>query len=390
MDLKKPSSTLLLMDSCPFKHKASNIILSQLLNFLPDDLCGYFLNSNKVPAVLFSDPKLQGLPKRITLKPSLKDFASFIKEHQVAKIFCILNSIPALDFIFDISKKINLPLYILIIEPPTWLRHNRRIKRIFCNRTPKFNEVLTKARAVATTSFNLAEDFQKELKISAIPISLGLDLNLFLNLVPKVFEQKQSQTQDQPQTQLENTEKETFIISVLDNLFLTHAWNILLQTLNFVNWTIAGKKIKIRYLSRKLYLDAANANIEYLGERPLEETMQFLMQSDMLYYSTTFEKDKANEVRHSSLPIELYYYLATQKPIVLHAPRYSEISQFLEKNNAGLLVDDLQKANLYQTIERIMWDKDIVEIAPINGRKALVSDLSVSHMQTQFQRFLAA
>lgn len=374
--------TLLLMDNCPFKDNMSGLILDQSIGFLDNQsLCAYIIQSKKENTTLPS-PLLQAIPKLSTHQPSLNQLKAFIKEHQISTIWCVLNSVRCLYFLWEISKKLELPFYIQILESPEWLKRQGNFKKFFSKNLNKlFRKILNKAEGIATTSYNLMTEYQKKFKVNPVLITLGIEDKLCIN-VKDLKVRLQSRV-----------ESDTLTIGVLGNnpgnpVYALQAWGTLISSLDYFQWNIAGKKIKIRYIGRYIYLDAMNANIEFLGGRSIEDSIRLLSEVDLLYYPSSFEQSMAESLRFNTLPIELTYYLAAGRPILLHGPMDSEASQFLAHYGISVSLPDVTQASIFQSLTRSIWDKEIYETKADNGQKVLKDNLTISRVKDQFKQFL--
>ena len=90
---------------------------------------------------------------------------------------------------------------------------------------------------------------------------------------------------------------------------------------------------------------------------------------------------------NSSSPGKTYEYMASGKPILIHAPRDSYISKYAKKHEFALVVDDDDADKLKVAINRLATDKKLVEEITDNAQKILFLNHDAMKSSRFFQTF---
>jgi glycosyltransferase involved in cell wall biosynthesis len=392
---------LLLTDMPPCKGFTAGLVTSQLVRFLPKgSVACYAVVHSSLDAKL--DPEFEEMPIRYAVKPRetglqllpgrlriissfayelythfikipklLNDIEAFAKEFGADRIWCVLEGQTMFRLAVGIKKRLNLPLHTQVWDPPGWwLRANSvdTFSRKLIMKT--FDEALRMSKTCAAASWAMAEDYKERYSCHAIPVIPSLDPSMAL-----------------PPAK-ETHHRDTFMIGMAGQLYSQAEWLHLLATLDQVKWMIRGKKIVIRLLGRSIYAPAKSAvNIEFLGWVDQTEAIKLLSEADILYCPYWFDPAFHEEARYS-FPSKLTTYLAVGRPVLFHGPKYASPYRFLDAYDAGILCDSLSTVNIFNCIDKLIWDQEFYNQLTENGHKAFMQFLTTDVMRQQFKRFI--
>lgn len=110
-------------------------------------------------------------------------------------------------------------------------------------------------------------------------------------------------------------------------------------------------------------------------------------ESDILFLPLAFDSPIPEVVR-SSAPAKVAEYLASGRPIVVHAPRGSFVSSFFSARRAGLVVDEPNVEALAQALNRLSTDVTLRAELVANAKSA-AREFGADHARAAFSAALA-
>ncbi|MDE4907348.1 glycosyltransferase family 4 protein [Methanogenium marinum] len=123
------------------------------------------------------------------------------------------------------------------------------------------------------------------------------------------------------------------------------------------------------------------------GHQPVS-TMPSLQQSaDILFLPLAFLSPYPDVIR-TSAPGKIGEYLATGRPILVHAPKDSFVSWYFNKYECGFVVDENDPECLAEGIKKILEDRDLQHRLGRNARIRAEIDFSVEVAKKQFKSLL--
>ena len=161
------------------------------------------------------------------------------------------------------------------------------------------------------------------------------------------------------------------VIAAACPFFPQWEWKCLFETLDRVGWKVREKPVKVKILGEKFRLDWDKpVDVQYLGLHGQKDTIEILGTIDILYCPQVFSREMETEVR-SQLPAELLYFLASGRPIVLHAPEYAAATQLLKPKEAAAFSQSSSPVNieLYNCLDRLTFDSDFYSSITKNARE---------------------
>ena len=88
--------------------------------------------------------------------------------------------------------------------------------------------------------------------------------------------------------------------------------------------------------------------------------------ADILFLPLSFESPYPSLVR-TAAPFKMAEYLASRRPVLVHAPRDSFLSWYFRRHECGLVVDEPDVEKLSAAILRLSVDKELVEALVARG-----------------------
>jgi glycosyltransferase involved in cell wall biosynthesis len=123
---------------------------------------------------------------------------------------------------------------------------------------------------------------------------------------------------------------------------------------------------------------------EYVAPSDVFEVQQ---KADILFLPLAFDSPLPEVIRTSS-PGKIGEYLASRRPILVHAPADSFVSWYFREHECGVVVDRSDPAMLAQEIRRIIDDADLRRKIGERARAHAESDFSLASAQPRFLKLL--
>jgi glycosyltransferase involved in cell wall biosynthesis len=102
----------------------------------------------------------------------------------------------------------------------------------------------------------------------------------------------------------------------------------------------------------------------FFGKRPYDEMMQFTHNADL-----GLTLDKATNLNYKfSLPNKVFDYIHAGTPIL--STRLVEIERIIQRNNVGILIDELTVDSLVEAIQSLQTNKSLLDELKANCKKA--------------------
>lgn len=392
---------LLLTDIPPCKNFTAGLVLDRLVSFLSPKQIALCAVVN--PAINPEIPReLESLPKLILKKPReasvrifprkagdlsafafeliqsarvryelLPQIVAFAKQQQVDAIWVVLQGQTMVRLARQVSLKLGLPLLTQVWDPFGWWLRANQIDGITQRRLlTEFNEVVQHSASCATASWAMSETYSNQYGVRNQPVIAGLPRELAL----------------EPAVSLHASDE--FIIGMAGQFYAQAEWSCLIQTLNQVNWKIAGKRIRIRVMGGGFQsFTQFPANFEYLGWQSQEDTIRLLSETDLLYMPYWFSEEFREE-SSSSFPSKLVTYFAAGRPVFCHAPAYASPAKYIKQHEAGYLCESLDPLAVLKYLEHAITDTEYYRKVASNGTSCFMRDFTLERMKETFMQFL--
>lgn len=392
---------LLLTDIPPCRNFTAGLVLDRLVSFLPPEqiaLCAVVnpVLNPEIPA------ELEFLPKLILKKPReasvrisphkagdllafafeliqsarvryglLPQIVAFAKQQQVDAIWVVLQGQTMVRLARQASQELAIPLLTQVWDPFGWWLRANKIDGITQRRLlTEFDKVIRHSASCATASWAMSEVYSNQYGVRNQPVISGLPRELAI----------------EPATHPHVGDE--FIIGMAGQFYAQAEWGCLIHTLNQVNWTIAGRRIRIRVMGGGFQsFTQSPANFEYLGWQSQEETIRLLSEADLLYMPYWFSEEFREE-SSSSFPSKLVTYFASGRPVFCHAPAYASPTKYIKRYEAGYLCESLDPSTVLKHLESAITDTECYRKMAANGTACFMRDFTLEHMKKTFLQFL--
>jgi len=394
---------LLLTDIPPCRNFTAGLVLDRLVGFLPPEQIALCAVVNPVlnPEI---PVELESLPKLILKKPReasvrifprkagdlsafifeliqatrvrhelLPQIAAFAKQQQVDAIWVVLQGQTMVRLARQLSLKLNLPLLTQVWDPFGWWLRANQIDGLTQRRLlAEFDKVMRHSASCATASWAMSEAYSNQYGIRNQPVIAGL---------PRALARK-------PATRPHAGDE--FVIGMAGQFYAQAEWSCLINTLNQVNWTVAGRQIRIRIMGGGFQSFTQHpANFEYLGWQSQEDTIRLLSEADLLYMPYWFSEEFREE-SSSSFPSKLVTYFAAGRPVFCHAPAYASPAKYIRQHEAGFLCDSLDPLDVLKHLESAISNTEYYREVALNGTNCFMRDFTLERMKESFLQFLGS
>lgn len=119
----------------------------------------------------------------------------------------------------------------------------------------------------------------------------------------------------------------------------------------------------------------------------MTEMPRIQMEADILFLALAFDSPYPDLVR-TSATTKLGEYLASRRPMLVHAPRGSFVSWYVREHDCGVVVDEDDPARLADAIELILSDANLCRRLVANAFERARTDFSISASRAAFARLL--
>jgi hypothetical protein len=306
----------------------------------------------------------------------VKSIVRYGQEHQVDRVWCILQGQTMIRLAKPVAKQLKVPLFTQIWDDPSWWIRENKIDAINAKSIlAEFDSAIKASAACGTASYAMSSLFEDKYHVKTSPLIASLD-EAFCNA---------------PDELARNTNKgnsHTYTIGISGQLYAMEEWQALIAALHEANWQLKGKPVKIRYLGYQLNISSHNpVHVEYMGYREQAESISLLSECDLLYCPYFFAPEY-EAIASTSFPSKVTAYLAAARPILFHGPEYASPATFLAQHQAASFCHNLDKNELLKKIEHVLTSEQTAKTLVANGNTALANHLTTTQLRRHFSRFL--
>ncbi len=195
-------------------------------------------------------------------------------------------------------------------------------------------------------------------------------------------------TDQQPVVQPGDLADEFVRIGFAGSVTARSAFACLLDTLDGMEWEIAGRPVALVLLGGRFDLwSRVPRRIEVLGWQSVESTIRLLSRCCVNYLPQPFEPER-RAFAQFSFPSKLTTYLAAGVPILLHAPGHASLPSYFARRPFGALCDCLDASDLQRVLTRLVADQPLRRQAQRQGALALNEEFSAACFERSFREFL--
>jgi glycosyltransferase involved in cell wall biosynthesis len=123
--------------------------------------------------------------------------------------------------------------------------------------------------------------------------------------------------------------------------------------------------------------------VVYHDHLELSKALEAQKQADILFLPLAFSSSNPEIVKTSS-PGKMGEYLASGRPILVHAPEDSFVSRYFRRKGCGVVVDENDAAALSKAILRIIESKALRDRLTSKARECAVSDFGLKAVRARF------
>ncbi len=236
----------------------------------------------------------------------------------------------------EVAKKLGLPYSVQVWDPPEWwLQANSFDERSKKKVLTEFKNLLKEAACCFAPSKQMAEYVNKFGCNFSIPVIPSL---------PRILVRRDYYPKEKD-----------FTIVFTGQIYAREELLSFLSALNKLNWKVGDKRIKVKIFSYVFDEDIANKFpivLQY-GWLPQEELLKELANSELCYCPYPFSREM-EKVAKLSFPSKLTSYLSSQTPVLVHAPNYSSIANFIIDERDGYVCTSTEEDILIKKIQTII------------------------------------
>lgn len=129
------------------------------------------------------------------------------------------------------------------------------------------------------------------------------------------------------------------------------------------------------------------ADVVFHAHLPPESICEVQRRADVLYLPLAFESP-ITEVIHTSAPGKMGDYLATGRPILVHAPTESFVSRYFREHNCGVVVDSNSPNAVAEALKRIATDSSLRQVIGENARESARADFDPALARQTLRRLV--
>lgn len=174
------------------------------------------------------------------------------------------------------------------------------------------------------------------------------------------------------------TDISKFVIGFAGSLYAKQEWRSLLSALSSVDWRVGGRDVILKVLGGWIihYQAQGRMQVEYLGWRSLEETIDILSQVDVNYLPYWFDRSYSLSVR-VCFPNKLSTYLAAGRPVFYQGPKDSSPTRFFQRFPVGICCHSLNESDIIESLSRFVNDQDFYASAARQTQIAVDQELNL-------------
>lgn len=182
-------------------------------------------------------------------------------------------------------------------------------------------------------------------------------------------------------------ESSSYVIGYAGSITADDSFAVLIRALDNAGWQINGKSVTLRLAGVRYVLNSAQPQrIEYLGRRSVAETVSLMAEANILYLPQPFVEE-LRELASLSFPTKLSTYLASARPVILHAPEYAAVVPFIKRFPFGRWCDSLDAGQLWAHITSLLADPQECVRCIRAGQDAVATELNANVFLDRFREF---
>ncbi|MEO2035262.1 MAG: hypothetical protein ABGZ35_24560, partial [Planctomycetaceae bacterium] len=247
----------------------------------------------------------------------------FGRKHSVQLVWAVLDCPTTIAIAQQVAAELNVALASLVWDAPELLAELLGLDRFSSSQLlQSFGKALKASRQIGVVGETMKEKYDQKYGTNAIIVRHGLN--------------------DEPlrhQCRTAHDDIAPLIIGFAGTVTSPREFETLLQSLDLVEWQIHGRPVVLRLVGSRFVLSShSKRHIEYFGWRSVTETISLLGEADMCYLPQPFSRAERHLAR-LSFPTKLSTYIATGRPVILHAPPHASVVPFFNRFRFGIWHD---------------------------------------------------
>lgn len=184
-------------------------------------------------------------------------------------------------------------------------------------------------------------------------------------------------------------DEDRIVIGYCGSITAGDAFRQLLKALDDSGWRLEGRDVVLRLIGCRIVLEpTAPQRIEYCGRLPtVDDTVSALAECDVLYLPQPFA-EQLQALASISFPAKLATYLATGRPVVLHAPEYGSLVPFFQRYPFGTWCGSLNGTEILSAIRDLACSPARYRSAVEAVRAAASEELNDGVLRQRLMQFL--
>jgi hypothetical protein len=295
------------------------------------------------------------------------------EEHHAELVWALLDSPAAIVLARQVVRRLRVPLVATVLDPPERTAADYALDPLSRHLLLRdFAAVLVWTRRCGVASEPMAEEYRRR---------YGVDPVVLIHGVHPRLRRPPAAPRD---------ESSPFVIGFAGSLYATEEFKALLEALGSSDWRLAGREVIVRLVGGHVWAECATrARIEYLGWRPLEETLALMADCDVTYLPYWFNPRYRTAVR-LCFPNKLSTYLAAGRPVFYHGPMESSAARFFERYPVGVCCHALAPPVITVALLRLATDQALYAAAVAAGQRALDQELGLPVFRRRLAEMLGS
>jgi glycosyltransferase involved in cell wall biosynthesis len=129
--------------------------------------------------------------------------------------------------------------------------------------------------------------------------------------------------------------------------------------------------------------------VKYHDHLELSDALEVQKKADVLFLPLAFVSSNPKIIKTSS-PGKMGEYLASGRPVLLHAPSDSFVSRYFREHECGVVVDEDSVDHLAKAIRELIEDKDLRSRLVAKARQCARDDFDLASNRTKFLELLGS
>lgn len=391
---------LLLSDIGPCSNYTGGVAMAQLCRlFAPGELVAFVVQNRWLKPEPYAD--LDWLPTETVRKPDelyeptqwrkgkaaavvtefyrstvvrhrlIRQALAFGRKHKTGSVWVMLEGQTVVRMAVPVARGLRAPLHSQIWDPLSWWLRAHYVDGWNSARAEaEFRRALTTSRACAAPSWAMADHIAAAYGVRSLPLIMSYP----------------SELARAPARSFRKPDEVT--IAMVGQFYASEAWEAFVRALDEVDWTIAGRAVRIQYFGRT---PPDNVRPDRLTDSGWMETDQIIARigedADICYCPYPFTAEM-EETARLSFPSKAVLYMASGKPVFFHGPHYASPAGYFAKNHAAVVCSSLDPYAVHGLFRWLVNDSDVYAATAAKAHEAFLKDFTLDRLRDSLDQFL--